>query len=379
MMDVIQPHHVAGFYWNQSLQCKPLQGYTFYVDVKDDDTEEQMVEKLEGKITSLGGTISKLLNKAILYFISGGGVQAKRPLRRSGRFMKQNETRARSRHVRSRALPCTALDRAKIMGLRIFTLSKVLKWVKEIERRKVFFSPAKIGNKEYLDSLMPVGGKSPSPLPSLISFKEEKETSKHHDEELISPFVKVEDKKRTFEPQYTEFDLFPYLEFRGKAPRNPFREPRRMSASMDLLDKTHDTTLFASLGEEICATECDDAGEKTLSSTSNYSRSGWCDFCESFFRFRDRHIKSKKHQHNIPLENFKVLDRLIRKSSLDDFLRSAMEEKTKREEPNNSRVFRSLGVQKDYCNILRNTRTEFVSKGEKKSNEKCFTRANVIR
>ena len=73
----------------------------------------------------------------------------------------------------------------------------------------------------------------------------------------------------------------------------------------------------------------DDADyDKTLSSTSNYSRSGWCDFCESFFRFRDRHIRSKKHQTNRPLETFQKLDKLISAcGTLDDFVQRGVDEK----------------------------------------------------
>ena len=71
--------------------------------------------------------------------------------------------------------------------------------------------------------------------------------------------------------------------------------------------------------------------DKTLSSTSNYSRSGWCDFCESFFRFRDRHIRSKKHQTNRPREAFQKLDELISVcGTLDDFIHRTLVDTKKR-------------------------------------------------
>jgi len=337
-------HNSPGFCWDHPATrviSKPLHGYTFYIDAQDED-EEHTVENLEGKITSLGGTIRKLLSKGILYFISGNSGKKAKCTRRSGRFLKQNETRAKVAKAREITYPCTALDRARTLGLRIFTLAKVMQWLKEVERRRIYLSPTKVnpkckgGNRK--DEYQPVNNKeneyreqshaSPPSLPSLSDFKSDI-TSKNHDEELIPPFLKVEDHHHIYEPQYLEFDVsFPILDLNGKMPRSPFRKPS-LNTTMDVtLNTTHHE--LATLGGD---GDIDDDGvEKTLSSTSNYSRSGWCDFCESFFRIRDRHIKSKKHQTNRPLETFQKLDELIAAcGTLDDFIARADEAKMKRE------------------------------------------------
>ena len=57
MVDVMST--TPGFCWDHPATrviAKPLHGYTFYIDAQDEE-EEHIVENLEGKITSLGGTI----------------------------------------------------------------------------------------------------------------------------------------------------------------------------------------------------------------------------------------------------------------------------------------------------------------------------------
>ena len=196
MVDII--NNSPGFCWDNPATrviAKPLHGYTFYIDAHDEE-EEHIVENLECKITSLGGTIRKLLSKGILYFISGSGGKKGKMTRRSGRFLKQNETRAKVAKAREIAYPCTTLDRARSLGLRIFTMAKVMKWLKEVERRRIYLSPTKIscGGDNGLNNKENVSNRrqkyaSPPSVPSLTDFKTD--TSKYYDEELIPPFLKV--------------------------------------------------------------------------------------------------------------------------------------------------------------------------------------------
>lgn len=306
----------------QLMPSKPLQGYTFYFDVDvNDEDEAEHVEVLEGRIANLGGQISRQLSKKKAYFISGSKKKSTTP-RRSGRFLKQNETRAQKPKARDVRHPLTTIDRARMMGLKIFTISKVAKWLKEIERKKIYFSPMKKVNVaeggDALSSPMDVenGGRysikdgSPQSFQSLSSFKGE--CGQYDEEELIIPYIKVEDKKHKFEPQYLEVFSVPGLNFESKAPRTPFFKPD-LNGTLDGVEKIREEGSNSPTKEE----------NKTLSSTSKYSKSGYCDFCESFFRFRDRHIKSKKHQANIPLETFKAIDELITNCPFDDFLLSS--------------------------------------------------------
>jgi len=375
MMEILE-HSPQGFCWSPPVTriAKPLHGYTFYIDVQDEE-EEDVVETLEGKITNLGGTIRKLLSKGILYFISGTGSKKSKLTRRSGRFLKQNETRAKIPKARNISYPCSALERARTMGLRIFTLTKVMNWVKEIERRRIFFSPTKVQAKYGLNGGCGVNQFrhvsniqntipqqcSPPSIPSLTDFKTD---SKNFDEELIPPFLKVEDKKHKYEPQYLEFDMsFPILDLNSKLLRCPFRKAR-LNSTMDLLNTTCNTTHHELASGDVTHNDDDDDDdgmedeEKTLSSTSNYSRSGWCDFCESFFRIRDRHIKSKKHRLNRPLETFRALDELITScGTLDDFVNRADEIRKEREkqEKKDIRVFfKTL----EGAKLFRNARVE---------------------
>ena len=299
--------------------AKPLQGYSFYIDVEDDEDGCNLVEILSGKIASLGGNVRKGLSQNVLYFITARNQKSRVKIRRSGRFLKQNETRAKTKgrnipilkKTDSRDSPIiSTIDRAKKLGLNIFTVDKVNKWLTEIERRR-HASPTKSekgkdGGENLDNSIFHTSMDKDDALHSLSRVRL---ISRNNDEELSPPYIKVEDKQKIFEPQFLELSVFPTISWNSSAPRCPFQK-------IDLNNKTDDT-------------KNDSDGEsKSISSTSNYSRSGYCDFCESFFRCRDRHIQSKKHQFNIPYENFKKLDDLVTNGgSFDEFLKSMMKKK----------------------------------------------------
>jgi len=263
------------------------------------------------------------------------------------------------------------------MGLKIFTLAKVLKWVKEIERRRRYYSPAKIKNNGMDNSFF--GNTSveninefeiEQSLPSLSHFKAD--TSIRGDEELMIPFIKVEDKERVYEPQYLELSSVPSLCFDSKVPRSPFQK-LHLNGTVESIGNNSE---FAS--NDVCK-----HSNKTFSSTSKYSQSGWCDFCESFYRLRDRHIRSKKHQTNIPLECYHKLDELITSSgSFKDFVRSAEETRKKARAQKRKVVdvvLKRLDGTKRTCDFLRNSRVELneiVNECNVKRRKSRFTNSN---
>lgn len=328
---------------------KPLHGYSFYIDVGDDeDGEGDNVDVLVGKIMSLGGSVRKSLSRNVLYFITAGQQKHSAKIRRSNRFMKQNETRAKTKlqhkdkqkqyRDRSRAKEepvISKIDRAKRLGLNIFKIDKVTKWLTEIERRRHSLSPKRMKyadgnesiNKSIDQTLSSTGMDVDDPFETLTSLAKFKFTNRHNMEELRPPFIKVEDRTKAFEPQYLELNAFPTICFDTKMPRSPFKK-------INL-----NTTLSNNSGEGNNGVSSShtsgrdpDKSDKSISSTSNYSKSGYCDFCECFFRCRDRHIQTKKHQYNIPYENFNKLDDLISNGgSFDDFLKAMLKKKVSEE------------------------------------------------
>ena len=304
---------------------KPLHGYSFYIDAEDGRDGGEAVEILLGKISSLGGNVKHILSHRILYFITTRKSNERLQIRRSTRFIKQNETRAQKKlcsvpvSKKEEALMST-VDRARKLGLNIFTIEKVTKWLKEIERRKVRVSPNRTTSKKRNVgqpqlSLNKDEDKDIT-LQSLQSMPRFKHLHEDNDEELQVPFIKFEDKKKIYEPQYLELNSFPSICYESSTPRSPFQK-----LHLNLNSEKKSATPNKS-----------DIVNKSISSTSNYSKSGYCDFCESFFRYRDTHIRSKRHQRNIPYENFKRLDELIHKGGhFNDFLKTMTEKKIARD------------------------------------------------
>lgn len=340
------------------LSWKPLQGYSFYIDVdydKEDEEATESVELLVGKIVSLGGIIRKMLSQNVSYFITAGNVRQRVKIRRSSRFLKQNETRAKTKLKNTQPVfkqdivPATLSDRAKELGLHMFTVEKVSKWLTEIEKKKLHNqeSPTckkhcneenQITSPENRLCLLKDDDTSQQSVGSLSHFKYL--PNKNHNEELEPPFLKVEDIERMYEPQFIELDFFPIISYDTKAPRCPFQKK----------------DLNGSISQKSAANS--DKEEKSISSTSNYSKSGYCDFCESFFRCRDRHINTKKHQCNIPYENFKKLDDLIVNGvNFDEFLKSVFKKKNTQENTQENTqknsIIGQVDCQKEFTDFLK--------------------------
>jgi len=304
-----------------SLEPKPLHGISFYIDADAADDEDETVEALEKRITCLGGTVTKKLSKSVTYFITGGN-EAPSRMRRSGRFQQQNQTRRNTSARKSdgktpprQALTC--LQRAKVLGLKPHKLCKVRKWLKEIERRKHDHTSPQMFSNYNGNTVVIGGGNNPRGIPSLANFKTD--GMRHNDEELIVPFIKIEDMGRKYQPFYFEFSILPHFTTDANPPRTPFYKVAQFN---ETFNQTFNGTLNASI-TFIGATEGETlpGSFQTFSqSSTKYSKDGWCDFCEAFYRFRGQHVRSKKHRANIPRDCYRKLDELIGKSPLEDFL-----------------------------------------------------------
>ncbi|XP_057306208.1 protein DBF4 homolog B-like [Hydractinia symbiolongicarpus] len=157
-------------------------------------------------------------------------------------------------------------QRARDLGLSIQSLGKALRWLKEVE--------------------------------STCEQTQESKT-KIASQPLKSPFLKIEDHSRSYQPVHTELKQFPRVNLMTRFDQSPYDEiynlvipPVTSSAVLQNFSKRPSST----------------------------SKKGYCELCNVQYTHRGQHLKGRKHQSMITSEHFQRLDEMIARGGKFDSL-----------------------------------------------------------